>query len=63
MYDKDGGTAAYAKDVLNSSTFPKDASYAKDVLQATYQKDLALSFSKDAATPFLVTDILEDPYR
>ncbi len=47
LYDKDGGNAAVP--------------YAKDAL--AYQKDLALSFPKDVATPFLVTDILEDPYR
>jgi hypothetical protein len=49
LYDKESGGAAVTY---------------KDALQhAPYQKDLALSFPKDVATPFLVTDILEDPYR
>ena len=39
-----------------------NASFNKD-LNASFNKDLNASFNKDVATPFLVTDILEDPYR
>jgi hypothetical protein len=45
--------------------YDKDGSYSKDALHCglSYQKDVALSFPKEVATPFLVTDILEDQYR
>ena len=47
---------------VKDATAAVPASSFKD-LNASFNKDLNASFNKDVATPFLVTDILEDPYR